>query len=76
MAIKDEIKGAEKILNKMYKRFMASITDEQWQKILEEIKQARINADGVVLEGAELEATAKANIMARLAHHATNKGEQ
>lgn len=67
-------KEAKKILKKMFKTFMESITPEQWQKILEETKQARIRADGVVLEGAELEETAKANVMARLAHSAMNKG--
>lgn len=67
-------KEAKKILKKMYKKFMDSITPEQWQTILEETKQARKRADGVVLEGAELEETAKANVMARLAANAMNKG--
>ena len=67
-------KEATKILKKMFQKFMQSITPEQWQTILEETKQARIRADGVVLEGAELEETAKANIMARLAANAMNKG--
>ena len=67
-------KEAAKILKKMYKKFMDSITAEQWQTILEETKQARIKADGVVLEGKELEETAKANVTARLAHNAMNKG--
>ena len=67
-------KEAAKILKKMLKKFMDSITPEQWQTILEETKQARIKADGVVLDGAELEETAKANVMARLAHNAMNKG--
>ncbi len=70
MAIKQEINGATKILEKMYKKFRAAITDEQWQVYLEEIKQKQIELDGRVLEGAELEETAKANLMARLAHHA------
>ena len=76
MSIKQELGQATKILKKMYKMFRENISDEQWESIKEEIKQARIKADGVVLEGAELEATAKANVMARLAHHATNKGKQ
>lgn len=67
-------KEAQKILKKMFKKFMESITAEQWQTILEETKQARIKADGVVLDGAELEETAKANVMARLAANAMNKG--
>ena len=67
-------KEAQKILKKMFKKFMDSITPEQWKTILEETKQARIKADGVVLEGAELEETAKANVMARLAANAMNKG--
>jgi len=67
-------KEAQKILKKMFKKFMQSITPEQWQKILDETKQASINLDGKVLEGKELEETAKANIMARLAHNAMNKG--
>ena len=76
MAIKQEINKATKILNKMYKKFMENTTEEQWQKILEEVKQARIEADGVVLEGAELEETAKANILARLARFAQSKGDK
>lgn len=76
MAIKHELGQAAKILERMYKKFRANISDEQWQAILEEIKQARIKADGVVLEGEELEATAKANVMARLAHHAQSGGRK
>ena len=67
-------KEAEKILNKMYKEFRKSITAEQWQKYLEEIKQASINLDGTVLEGKELEETAKANVLVRLAKGAMSKG--
>lgn len=67
-------KEAQKILKKMFKKFMENITPEQWQKILDETKQASINLDGTVLDGKELEETAKANIMARLAHAAMNKG--
>ena len=70
MAIKQEINGAAKILEKMYKKFRAAITDEQWAAYLEEIKQKQIELDGRVLEGAELEKVAEANLMARLAHHA------
>lgn len=69
-----EKKEAAKILNKMYKEFRKNITAEQWEKFKEEIKQASINLDGKVLEGAELEETAKANVMARLARNAMNKG--
>lgn len=76
MSIKQELGQATKILNKMYKKFRENITDEQWAAYLEEIKQRQIEFDGKVLEGAELEATAKANVMARLAHQATNKGKQ
>ena len=67
-------KEAQKILKKMFKKFMQSVTPEQWQKILDETKQASINFDGTVLEGKELEETAKANVMARLAANAMNKG--
>lgn len=70
MAIKHEIKGAKKLLRKMYKIVRGSLTDEQWQAYLEEVKQARIKADGVVLEGAELEETAQANLLHRLATYA------
>lgn len=70
MAIKHEIKGAKKLLSKMYKIVRESLTDEQWQDYLEEVKQARIKTDGVVLEGAELEETAKANLLHRLATYA------
>ena len=70
MAIKEELKGATKILNRLYKKIRAEITDEQWQVFLEEIKQKQFELDGRVLEGAELEATAKANLMARIAHQA------
>ena len=76
MSIKQELGQATKILNKMYKKFRENITDEQWAAYLEEIKQKQIELDGRVLEGAELEATAKANVMARLANHATQKGKQ
>lgn len=68
-----EIKTASKVLKRMYKKFMDNITDEQWQAILEEVKQARIKADGVVLEGAELEETARVNILNRLVVNAMNK---
>lgn len=69
-------KEAQKILKEMFNKFMESITAEQWQTILEETKQARIKADGVVLEGAELEETAKANVMARLAANAMSRGKK
>lgn len=68
MAIKQEIKSATKILDKLYKKIRAEITNEQWQQYLEEIKQKQIELDGRVLEGAELEATAEANLKARIAH--------
>lgn len=67
MAIKQEIKDATKILDKLYKKIRAEITNEQWQQYLEEIKQKQIELDGKVLEGAELEATAEANLKARIA---------
>lgn len=70
MSLKKEIDAAAEILEKMYTEFRAAITNEQWQDYLEEIKQARINFDGVVLDGVELEETAKANVLARLAAHA------
>jgi hypothetical protein len=70
-----EKKEAAKILNKMYKEFRKSITAEQWEKFKAEIKQASINLDGKVLEGAELEETAKANVMVRLAQKSMNKGK-
>lgn len=73
MAIKQEIKGAEKILRKLYKKIRAEITDEQWQQFLEEIKEASLALDGKVLEGAELEATAEANLMARIARQAQSE---
>ena len=73
MTLKEETKKASKILDKMYKKLRANMTDEQWQKYLEEIKQARIALDGVVLEGAELEETAKANALARLAMSAKSE---
>lgn len=76
MAIKHEIKGATKILRKLYKKVRESITPEQWQTYLEEIKKRQIELDGRVLEGAELEKVAEANLMARIAHHAQNKGRQ
>lgn len=67
-------KEAAEILKGMFEKFMKNVTPEQWQTILEETKQARIKLDGVVLEGAELEETVKANIMTRLAASAMNKG--
>ena len=76
MTINHEIKQATKILERLYKKARAAITDEQWQTYLEEIKQKQIELDGRVLEGAELEEVAKANLMARLAHHAQNKDKQ
>jgi len=76
MAIKHEIKSATKILKRMYKKVRESITDEQWQAYLEEIKQRQIELDGKVLEGAELEEVAEANLMARLTQHAQNRGKQ
>lgn len=74
MTIKQEIKDAKKLLNKMYKKVMENVTEEQWQEYLEEIKKRQVELDGRVLEGAELEETAKANLMARLAEHA--KGQK
>ena len=76
MAINHEIKQANKILERLYKKVRAEITNEQWQTYLEEIKQRQIELDGRVLEGAELEAVAKANLMARLAKNAQDKGKQ
>ena len=73
MAIKDELKDAEKILEKMYKKARKALTAEQWQAFLEEIKQKQIELDGKVLEGAELEKTAEVNLKARLAHLATSE---
>lgn len=73
MAIKHEIKGATKILSKMYKIVRESITDEQWQEYLEEVKRARMELDGTVLEGKELEETAKANLLYRIASYAVEK---
>lgn len=76
MTVKHELKQASKLLNKMYKIVRASITDEQWQVYLEEIKQRQIELDGRVLEGAELEETAKANLMHRIAENARAKGKE
>ncbi len=73
MAINHEIKEANKALDRLYKKFRASLSPEQWQKFLEEIKQAQIELDGKVLEGAELEAVAEANAKARLVAHAKRK---
>ena len=50
---------------------MENITKEQWQKILDEIKSKYPE-----LDGAELEETAKANIMARLVVYARRKGDK
>lgn len=71
--IKHEIKGAKKLLRKMYKVVRESITDEQWQEYLEEVKRARMELDGTVLEGKELEETAKANLLYRIAAQAVEK---
>ncbi len=76
MAINNEIKQAAKSLDRLYKKVREHITDDQWQKYLEEIKQKQIELDGRVLEGAELEETAKANLMARLMQHAKNRLKQ
>ena len=70
MAIKHEIKGAKKLLSKMYKLVRGSLTDEQWQEYLEEVKRARMELDGTTLEGKELEETAKANLLYRIASYA------
>lgn len=68
-----EIKSATKILNRMYKKARASVTDEQWQVFLDEIKQKQFELDGRVLEGAELEELARANFMARLVKYTQDK---
>lgn len=68
--IKHEIKGATEILSKMYKLVRENLTDEQWQAWLEDVKRARMELDGTVLEGAELEETAKANLLYRIAAQA------
>ena len=68
--IKHEIKGAKKLLSKMYKLVRSNLTDEQWQAWLEDVKQARMELDGTVLEGKELEETAKANLLYRIAAQA------
>lgn len=74
--MKKEIDEAVKILAAMYKQVRKSITDAQWQAYLEEIKQRRIALDGVVLEDAELEETAKANLLARITAHAREHGKK
>lgn len=61
------IKEASSILDEMLNKFMENISPEQWAKIKAEIRQARKDADGVDLDGEELEATAKANVLTRLA---------
>ena len=71
--IKHEIKGATKLLGKMYKIVRESLTDEQWKEYLEEVKRARMELDGTVLEGAELEETAKANLLYRIAAQAVER---
>lgn len=68
--IKHEIDGATELLSKMYNIVRESLTDDQWQEYLEEVKQARMELDGTTLEGAELEETAKANLLYRLASYA------
>ena len=68
--IKHEIKGAKKLLSKMYKLVRSNLTDEQWQAWLEDVKRARFELDGTTLEGAELEETAKANLLYRVASYA------
>lgn len=73
MNLKKELNEAAALLEKMYDKFRAAITEAQWQSYLEEVKQRRIAFDGVVLEDAELEETAKANVLARLAAHARGK---
>lgn len=76
MKIKRTITEAKQIAIKMYKVIRKRITDEQWQTYLEEIKKRQVELDGKVLEGAELEEVAKANLMARLITHAQNKDKQ
>ena len=73
MSIRHEIKGATKLLSKMYKLVRGSLTDEQWQDYLEEVKRARMELDGTVLEGKELEETAKANLLYRIAAQAVER---
>lgn len=68
--IKDELNGATEILSEMYNLVRGNLTDEQWQAWLEEVKRARMELDGTVLEGAELEETAKANLLYRIAAQA------
>lgn len=68
--IKHEIEGAAEILGEMYKIVRESLTDDQWQEYLEEVKRARMELDGTVLEGEELEETAKANLLYRIASQA------
>lgn len=68
--IKHEIKGAKKLLREMYKLVRSNLTTEQWQAWLEEVKRARMELDGTVLEGKELEETAKANLLYRIAAQA------
>lgn len=68
--IKHEIEGAAEILSEMYKLVRSNLTDEQWQEWLQEVKRARMELDGTVLEGAELEETAKANLLYRIAAQA------
>jgi hypothetical protein len=73
MTIKHEINEATKILERLYKQVRSNITDEQWQTYLEEIKQKQIELDGRILEGAELEELAKANLMAKITAQALSK---
>ena len=68
--IKDELNGATEILGEMYNLVRGNLTDEQWQAWLDEVKKARFELDGTVLEGAELEETAKANLLYRIAAQA------
>ena len=68
--IKHEIEGAAEILSEMYNLVRSNLTDEQWQEWLQEVKRARMELDGTVLEGAELEETAKANLLYRIAAQA------
>lgn len=71
--IKHEIEGATEILSKMYNLIRENITDEQWQEYLEEVKRARMELDGTTLEGKELEETAKANLLYRIAAQAVER---
>ena len=73
--IKHEIKGAKKLLREMYRLVRSNLTAEQWQAWLEEVKRARMELDGTVLEGAELEETAKANLLYRIAAQAVVGGK-